>query len=106
MRKTTYLDLWGVDLLVLGGDEHGSASDELKLVALNRAQRQEAINNIDREEKSLLVKLELEVNLNEPVDEDLAHLGVDVGLHAHVRPVKREAKQEGEIEAQEVSGTE
>lgn len=72
------------DLLVLGGDEHGSDTNQLKLVQGDNLYRQEAIDNVDGKEESLGQQPEPSVNLNQPVDEDASHLPLEVFLVLHI----------------------
>lgn len=82
VNKVTHLR--GVDLLVLGGDEHGGTADQLELGAGDSATLEESIDDVDGQVKRLFAELELEVDLDQPVDENLSHFGVDIGLLAHV----------------------
>ena len=75
-----------VDLLVLRRDEHRRDPDELQLVPLHRLLLEVAVDQVDGEVHRLGAQLELVVHLDQPVDEDRAHLVVDVKLAAlHVR---------------------
>jgi hypothetical protein len=69
---------------VLGSDPDSSDTDELELSASNSADGEIAVDDLDGEEVSFGVELELETDINEPVDEDGAHLFVDFGLRAEI----------------------
>jgi len=73
-----------VDLLVLGSDEHGGDAHELELLARDDLLGQVAVDQVDGQVEDVRGQLELVVNLDEPVNEDGAHLLVDVGLDGHV----------------------
>ena len=75
----------GVDLLVLGGDEKARHADELELGSFHLLSLEVSVDEVDREVERLRHELELEMDLNEPIDEDGAHPLVDVGLVLHVR---------------------
>ena len=75
----------GVDLLVLGGDEKARHADELELGSFYLLPLEVSVDEVDREVKRLRHELELEMDLNEPINEDGAHPLVDVGLVLHVR---------------------
>ena len=77
-------DLGGPDLLVLGGDEHGGDPDELEVLPGDPVHVKVPVDDLDRQEEGLGHQTELEVHLHEPVDQDGAHLVVDVGLLVHV----------------------
>jgi hypothetical protein len=76
--------LWGPDLLVLGGDEHGRDPHQLQVLARDGVEGQEAVDDVGGEEQRLGGELELEVHLHQPVHQDGAHLVVDVRLPRHV----------------------
>lgn len=78
-------DLGSVNLFILGGNEHRGAAHELELGARDGAALEEAVDDVDGEVQRLGAELKLEVHLDEPVNEDLTHLGVDVRLLLHVR---------------------
>eukprot|EP00964_Phaeocystis_antarctica_P158180 scaffold128693_cov68-Phaeocystis_antarctica.AAC.18 len=73
------------DLLVLGGHEDGGDADKLQLAAHDLLLLEEAVDQVDRQVQRLRHQLEMQVHLDQPVDQDRAHLDVDVGLLAHVR---------------------
>ena len=83
------LELDGIDLLVLGRDEHGRRPDELELLAARGPLGQVPIEDADRAVQGLGLALELVVHAAEPVDEDGAHARVDGGLAPHVVPDDR-----------------
>jgi len=74
----------GPHFFVLGGDPDGGDTDELELSAGNRSDGEVAIDNICSEVVSLRAELELEGDVDEPVDEDGAHLFVNFSLAAEV----------------------
>ena len=75
----------GVDLLVLGGDEEARHADELELGPFHLLPLEVAVDEVDRQVERLRHELELEMDLDQPIDEDGAHPLVDVGLVLHVR---------------------
>ena len=77
-------NLWRPDLLVLGSEQHRRDTNQLEVLPRDRLLREEAIDEVVREEKGLRHQFELEMHLDEPVDEDSAHLVVDVRLDEHV----------------------
>lgn len=78
------LDRGAHDLLVLGRDEEGRDADELELDERHDAHRQEPVDDVDGEEDRLGQEAELGVDLDEPVDEDAAHLPRHLVLRRHV----------------------
>mmetsp|Transcript_22934 Transcript_22934/g.66324 ORF Transcript_22934/g.66324 Transcript_22934/m.66324 type:complete len:280 (-) Transcript_22934:374-1213(-) len=76
--------LRGVDLLVLRGDEKGDDAQQLQVPPLDRAKRQVAVDDVDRQVQRLVVHLVLAVHLDEPIDEDAPHFGVDVRLRGQI----------------------
>mmetsp|Transcript_5840 Transcript_5840/g.23927 ORF Transcript_5840/g.23927 Transcript_5840/m.23927 type:complete len:316 (+) Transcript_5840:400-1347(+) len=72
------------DLLVLGREEHRRHTNQLEVLPGHHLLGEEAIDQVVGEEERFRHKLELQVHLNEPIDQDGAHLVVDVGLDAHV----------------------
>merc|ERR1711874_786257 len=72
-------DLWGVHLLHLAGYQHGRHTDQLEFVAPNgeALNLEKPVYDGNRHVQGLLEKLELEVNLGQPVQQDTAHLAVD-----------------------------
>ena len=79
------LELRRVDLLVLAREEQRRHADELQVRPLDGRPEQVAVDEVHREVQRLGHELELEVHLDQPVDEDRAHLLVDVRLLPHVR---------------------
>jgi len=73
-----------VDLLVLGGEEHAGHADELQSLSGDDFALQKSVDEIDRQIQGLGHQLEFEMYLDEPIDEDRSHLGVDVRLFGHV----------------------
>lgn len=61
-----------------------SSNTHLEVLPGDHLLGEEAIDEVVREKEGFGHKLELEVHLNEPVDEDGAHLIVDVRLDEHV----------------------
>ena len=59
-----------IDLLVLGGNKETGYRDELEVGAFNLLFRKVPIDEVDGEVERLRDQLELEVDLDEPVDED------------------------------------
>lgn len=78
------LDRRSHDFFVLGSDEHGRQADELELLERDDPEREEAINDVDGKEKRLGKEAELVVDLDEPVNENAAHLPLQVLLVVHV----------------------
>lgn len=74
----------GEDLFVLGGNEHGSDADQLEVIELHHLFGEEAIDNVDSEEKGLGKKVEAGVDLNQPINEDTTRLPLEIVLVAHV----------------------
>lgn len=72
------------DFLVLGGDEERGDSDELELDERDFLEREEAVDDVGREEDGFGEKAELGVDLDEPVDEDAPHLPRHLGVGEHV----------------------
>mmetsp|Transcript_135473 Transcript_135473/g.289740 ORF Transcript_135473/g.289740 Transcript_135473/m.289740 type:complete len:232 (+) Transcript_135473:371-1066(+) len=73
-----------VDLLELRSNEHRGHTHELKALPHHRHLREIAVDEVDREEEGLGPQLVLHVNLHKPIDEDRAHLRIDVLLLIHV----------------------
>lgn len=76
------------DLFDLGSDEHARDPDELEFGEGDNARGEEAVNDVDREEKGLWEKTEAHVDLDEPVSKDAAHLPCEVLLVVHVIRVR------------------
>ena len=76
-----------VDLLVLGGEEHRCHAHELQLLPLNDLLLEEAVDEIYRQVQRLWHELELQVDFCEPINENCAHLFIDVRLVDHVSVV-------------------
>lgn len=72
------------NLLVLGCDEHGGNTNQLKLIQRDDLGRQEAVNDVDSKEERLREQPEPSVDLDEPVDEDTTHLPLEIVLVIHV----------------------
>lgn len=78
------LDVRRQDLLVLGSNEHGGNTNELKTVKLDNLAREETVDDVDSKEQSLGQEPEAGVNLQQPVDEDATHLPLKLVLAVHV----------------------
>ena len=71
---------WRIDLLVLGSNEEGGSTDELKLADGDDLNAEETIDNVDGKEQGLREQVETLVDLDEPVKENRT-VGVgDLGL--------------------------
>lgn len=77
------VDLRRVDLLVLGGNKHRSNTNQLELAASNLTDAEVVIQNVAGQEKGFREQIELQVNFSEPINQDTAHLLVDVNLVGH-----------------------
>jgi hypothetical protein len=78
-----------VDLLVLGGRPHAGDAGQLQLVARHGRDRQEAVEQRDREVQRVAAEAVLEGDLDQPVHQDRAHVGRHVLLPAlHVGGVR------------------
>ena len=62
------LDQWWPDLLVLAGDEHGRNTNELEVLLANYDFFEIPIDHIDAEKQALSFEIELQMDLNDPVD--------------------------------------
>jgi len=74
------VDRGRVDLLVFRRDEHARDADQLQLAAGHWDDREEAINVVDGQVQRLGHEPVLLRHLDQPVDQDRSHLGVDVAL--------------------------
>ena len=77
-------ELGGEDLLELGRDGQGRDAHELELGPGNLADVEVPVDDVHGQVERLGDQLELEVDLDEPVDEDRPHALVDEGLVVHV----------------------
>lgn len=77
-------NLSGVYLLVLARDQERRYPHELQLASVHVLLHAESVDNVAREIKRRVRELELQVHLDDPVDEDGAHLAVYVDLRMHV----------------------
>ena len=77
-RVICRLDLW-------------SQAHQLKVFPGDRLLLQEAINDIDGEKEGVWQKLELLVDLHEPVDQNSPHLGIDISL-LHIQKQRGQSK--------------
>ncbi len=84
------IDSGHVHLLVLGGNEHGSDANQLQLHLGHVHSHQVGVDDLHAQVHGLLQQMELEVDLDEPVDEHRAHLRrhdllvQEVGRHAEL----------------------
>jgi len=76
------------NLLVLGGNEHRSHTDQLELIQHDDLVCQKPIDNVDGQEEGLREETEASVNLDEPIHKDTAHLPLEVDLVVHVVGVR------------------
>jgi hypothetical protein len=74
----------GPNLLVLGCQEHGGHAHQLQVLPGHALHAQVPVDEVGCQEQRLWHQLELQVHLNEPVDQNGAHLLVDVRLPRHV----------------------
>lgn len=63
----------GKDLLILGGDEHGSHPDQLQLDERDDPGGQEPVDNVDGDPEGLGQHVVSQVNLKQPVDQGRSH---------------------------------
>ena len=75
---------WRVDFLVLGGDYHGCNPKQLHFIATYFSAGQEPIGEVDCDVECFRLQFEAYVHINEPVDEDHAHVFVYFFLVFHV----------------------
>lgn len=73
-----------LDFLLLAGDEHAGHAHQLQLRAVHVGNGQVAVDGGNCEVKSFGQQLELEVDFNQPVNQNPTHLFVDVGLGFHL----------------------
>ena len=78
-NKYKLVDTRGLDLLHLAGDEHAPNADELQPAAGDAHVREEAIDDVCREEEGLAVQVELFHDVHEPVNEHGAHRDLQRG---------------------------
>ena len=74
------LDFWHVDFFVLASDQHGCHSDQLKLASRDMALLSVAVHQVDGDEQRLRLQLVLQVNFDQPRDEDCPHSIRQIGL--------------------------
>jgi hypothetical protein len=82
-------EFWWVDFLVLGSNQERGDSNQLQLWAGHFVSLKVTIDKVDRQVKSLRDQLELQMNLNKPVNKDRSHAFVDVGLGLHEHGANR-----------------
>lgn len=90
-QEDELLNSRGKNLLVLGGDKDGSNTNELKLGEGHDALCEEAVNDVNGDPDCLGQHVVAEVDLEEPVDQRLAHFPGKVVLSIHVVGVGHEA---------------
>ena len=73
-----------VDLLVLARGEKRGNADQLELLPADLGFFEIAIDEVNGQEEGLVDELELQVDVDEPVDENGAHFLIDVCLLGHV----------------------
>ena len=73
------------DLFILARHQHRGDADELQVFARHGFQLEESIDQVCGQEQRLRHEFKLQVHLDEPIDENGAHLAVDVALNEHVR---------------------
>ena len=78
------LDERGPDLFVLAGYQHSAYAYELKVLLGNYNLFKVPVNQVDSHEQALHLQFELEVDLDDPVNEDAPHPFRDVRLLLHV----------------------
>ena len=76
--------IWRIDFFILAGSEKCSDSDKLEFLSGDLSFFKISVNEIDSQEKRFVDQFELEMDINQPVDEDGSHLFIDVLLLAHV----------------------
>ena len=74
------VDAWRVDFLVFGGDQKAAYTKKLQVGASDCFTFQVTIDEVNGQEKSFGNKLELHVDFDQPVDQNGAHLFVDMRL--------------------------
>ncbi len=85
------LQVWAVDLLILGSNVHGHNTSELELVVGHELVAQEAIKDVDREVHGLWEKAEADVNQGQPLDDDRAVVWLELGLEVQVMLIRAES---------------
>mmetsp|Transcript_74653 Transcript_74653/g.218707 ORF Transcript_74653/g.218707 Transcript_74653/m.218707 type:complete len:264 (-) Transcript_74653:573-1364(-) len=83
------VDLRRILLLKLGSDEEGGDADKLKVPPRGGSLLQVAVDDADAQEEGQGAQLVLLVDVNKPVNEDGAHLRVDVRLLVHVTRLRQ-----------------
>mmetsp|Transcript_31396 Transcript_31396/g.74897 ORF Transcript_31396/g.74897 Transcript_31396/m.74897 type:complete len:221 (+) Transcript_31396:417-1079(+) len=78
------LDLGRVDLLELGGNEHGGHTAELELPPGHLPMRQVPVSEVHRHEQRLRPQAVLPRNLHKPINKNPPHLRVDLTLLCHI----------------------
>lgn len=76
-----------INLFILRRDQESGHSDELDLGLGNLEDREVAVDEVNSEIKSFWQELELGMHADYPIDEDCAHVFVDVALAAHVESI-------------------
>lgn len=78
-----------IDLLILAGNKHGGYTHQLQLLSVDLFFLQVSIDKINSQVEALRYKLELQVNLYEPIDQNGAHAFINVNLVPHVSRIDR-----------------
>ena len=90
-QEDELVDSGGKNLLVLGSDEDGGDTDQLKLGDGYNALCEEAVDDVDGDPDGFGQHVVTEVDLEQPVDQRLAHFPGKVVLSVHVVGVGDEA---------------
>jgi len=93
-----------VDLLILAGGEKRGDSNQLKLLSADLSFLKIAVNEVHCQEQGLVDKLELEMDVDQPVDENRAHFLIDVGLLGHVTGLGKETSLVGSEALEDLFG--
>ena len=73
-----------LSILVLCSDKEGHHPDELELLQGDSSDRHQAVENVGSQKDRFRQQAKFAVYLNEPVNEDSAHLPGHLSLHGHV----------------------
>ena len=90
-QEDELLDSGGKNLLILGSDEDGGDTDELKFGDGYNTLGEEAVDDVDGNPDGFGQHVVTEVDLEQPVDQRLAHFPGKVVLSIHVVRVGDEA---------------
>lgn len=80
----------GADLFVLGRDQQGRRSDQLKFADGHNLARQESVNVVGGQEERLGQQREAAMHLNKPIHKDRSHRPLDLRLDIHIMRVWQE----------------